>query len=882
MNFKKMLMSQIGEVETEPEIRAIAQKLKSSGMFPGLDEKIYNEALDTAIRTIEIEAGVGVSITGKEPHKKWFDLYYKDLGVTRWDRYTDYLTNQKGFPKKVVQTMKENLFAITDLLGDPNGEHFKRKGLIVGDVQSGKTANYVGLMNLATDAKYKVIVVLTGTTNTLREQTQIRIEEGLGIAGGRKGVKTIRNSDYEFHNLDPVYLTSIESDFTRKSQNNFQASIETTTVPIVLVTKKNVSALKNIYGWLDEYSRKKGNTHIDSSLLLIDDEADFASVNTKDEEDPTSINKKIREILELFTRSSYIGFTATPYANIFIDPDNKDDMERQDLFPKDYIYVLGESSEYVGVQSIFSEDEELATNKHMLVQLQEDEVETYLPLKHKKMDNFCHLSESMKEAIHLFFIANVVRDLREHKMSHRSMLLNISRFTNMHEKIKTVVVDYVERLKKDIRLYGKLPYEEALEIESIKNIQKSYQNYYAEKLSDDYPFEEILSNMNDSIYRIKVAIVNGKEKEVNYLGKEDEGERVIVIGGFALSRGLTLEGLMISYYFRNSVMYDSLLQMGRWFGYRNGYEDLCRIFMTPKAISDFTFIALATKELKEDLAYNAKRGLTPLEFGVKVRSGQVGLIITARNKMGAAHNITADVNFSKDLVETTVMNVSNEEKNAKNKQVIMEFVEENKNKITHDMYPGRKEGRGIRGLEKAQVISLIEQFIAEETSSRYDGSLMIKWLRENDDSLKLWDLVFVTGENEDVRFDYGNGINGPTSNRTVIKHGDVEGLYKNGRYRLGSPSDGKYGLNFSQVEEVKRQHQGDKTISQIEYFISEINRAPIVYIYSVVPHIDEDSISEPIPLLSIGIPDLGGKSKFVNYTVNKIYQDIEKPEREEE
>ncbi|EBA5301887.1 hypothetical protein A4I06_23945, partial [Salmonella enterica] len=187
------------------------------------------------------------------------------------------------------------------------------------------------------------------------------------------------------------------------------------------------------------------------SVLLIDDEADFASVNTKKEDDnPTAINSRIREIIELFTKSSYIGFTATPYANIFIDPKSEGDMLGQDLFPKDYIYVLGESSEYVGIQSIFSDDEEVAVNKKMLIPLSEDEVSTYLPLKHKKYDMFTTLAPSMIDAINLFLISNVIRDFRGQTASHRSMLFNVSRFTDMHQRIKVVVNEYLEKVKRDI------------------------------------------------------------------------------------------------------------------------------------------------------------------------------------------------------------------------------------------------------------------------------------------------------------------------------------------------------------------------------------------------------------------------------------------------
>lgn len=889
--FSNMLISATANIETEPEIIALAEQLrKGVPAFKDLSDSEYDEAVNLAIETILVSVGENYVIEATK-HKPWFEAYYKELsGATRWDRYSDYLLQKKHFPKKVIQSMKESLFKITDLLGDPNGENFKRKGLIVGDVQSGKTANYVGLMNLATDVNYKVIIVLTGTTNTLREQTQLRIEDGLGISKGNKGVKSISNAHYKDF-IDPAYLTSFEDDFKTSSKKNFQHSIEATKVPIVLVTKKNSTSLKNIYDWLFEYSKKSNADHINSSLLLIDDEADFASVNTKSEEEkPTAINRKIRDILELFTKSSYIGFTATPYANIFIDPEDDNEMYGQDLFPRDYIFILGESEEYVGVQSIFSDDDDVAVNRRMLVNLNPDEVGTYLPLKHKKLDSFEHLSPSMKEAINLFLIANVIRDMRNSKKSHRSMLLNVSRFMKIHEQIKVAVTEYLDKVKRDIRLNGKLPYEEAIKIPTIGSLKETFEKYYEDNLDPSTTFQEILPNMNDSIYRIKVGVVNADSKDVDYIQNEEEGERIIVIGGFALSRGLTLEGLIISYYYRNSVMYDSLLQMGRWFGYRKGYEDLCRIFMTPKVINDFKFIALATQELKDDLEINSKRGLTPMDFGIKVRSGQVGLIITARNKMRKGEQITAQVDFSKDIIETTTLNLKDGNFNDHNFQMIRAFINENKDKIVSNIYPSDKnEALGIVGVDKSKVIEFIKDYVPEKSSSKFDSELIIKWLRTNDSELlREWDFAFVTGEKKDMKFDYGNGIVGACSVRSLIKASndlEHEGVYKNGNSRLGSPTDGRYGLSVAQLEKFKGSISKKGTISQKEYFDQIVEHRPIVLVYSVIPKIDgvERIDLEPIPMISLGIPDLGtGKSKKVQYKVNKIYLDFEVPEAGDE
>lgn len=880
--FKNVLLSITSSEKTEPKLREEAEQLRGTPVFSAITDEEFEEALEIVVATLEVSLGKSYTIE-ENNHKSWFGKYYKDLKQTRWDRYRDYLINEKKFGIKVVQEMQENLFKITDLLGNPNGENFSRKGLVVGDVQSGKTANYVGLMNLAADAKYKLVIVLTGTTNTLREQTQIRIEEGLGTSKIRKGVKAIRNAQYE-NIIDPVYLTTRENDFNRPSRDVFGGDIDSTKVPIVIVTKKNSSALENILQWLKDHSQKENHNMIDNSLLLIDDEADFASVNTKDNGEITSINSKIREILSLFTKSSYIGFTATPYANIFINPETDDEMEKQDLFPKDYIYVLGESNKYIGIQSIFSDDSEIAKNGFMLKPINPSEVETYLPLKHKKTDYFTTMPSSMKEAVNLFLLANVVRDLRGDQETHRSMLINVSRFTNMHEQVKSVVGEYVDAVKKEVRLYGNLPLERALQYPLINDLKNSFEENYS-SLEDRFNFDEILLNINEAIYNIRIEIVNANNKGVDYQGAESKGEkeRVIVIGGFALSRGLTLEGLIISYYWRNSTMYDSLLQMGRWFGFRPNYEDICRIYMTQDVISDYRFIGLATAELKNDLERNSAKGLTPKQFGIRVRTGQAGLIITARNKMRTGVKVTARATFSKDVIETTSFSATDKEFNQKNIDLISEFVKLNKDHLTKNMSL-LKEVRGLKDIPKIKVIEFLENYVSV-LGSRFDSGLIVDWLNINQSPLlNNWDIIFINGES-DIKYNYGMGITGNASERTVFKPtsvNDDSGIVKNNKSRLASPNDGRLGLSSEKLNLLKSLTPEYKSSSlpQKEYFRQELQRKPVILVLSVIPKIPEDEEfskkiegNPPIPLLSVGIPELDEKkTKYMDYTVNKIYQ----------
>lgn len=880
IDFTAFLLSQVKNM-TEPEIINTAEKLKVA-FRNEITEEQYQEALKIATENIKIRIEPSFLVQSEDEFKDWFNDYYKELGHTRWDRYKDFLLYRKQLPNKVINQMEKNLFKIVNLLGNPNGGSFQRKGMVVGDVQSGKTANFIGLMNLAADVNYDIAIVLTGTTNTLREQTQIRVEEGLGSKSQPEGVISENPATYNF--INPEYKTSIKYDFKDITKEISKGDLKSYKSMVVLVTKKNVFSLNNIYEWLVNYSKNKNDELINSSILMIDDEADFASVNTKESDDPTKINQSIRKILNLFTKSSYVGFTATPFANVFINPDSENEMCKQDLFPKDYIFVLGESEDYVGVQSVFGEE---SAYENMIVPLNIEEEEKYLKLKHKKNDDLKELSPSLKKAINMFFLSNAILDIRKTNLKHRSMLINMSRFISMHEQVETEVTTYINRLKTDIRLYSKLPIEESIKIKSISDLKETFDTTYAADLSENIYFENILYVINDSVSEIHAEVVNGRTNNLNYNANED-GERVIVIGGFALSRGLTLEGLIISYYYRNSVMYDSLLQMGRWFGYRSKYADLCRIFMTDKAINDYSFIANATKELKEDLELNSKRKLTPKQFGIKIRTGQTGLIITARNKMKCSGYIKTSADFSNEIVESVTFNTKNTKYNEENKKLIINLIEENKEKLSNNISPRKSNAIGLVDIDKHQIIAFLNKWMVESVGSHFDVNLINRWLQKNKlEALDKWDVAFISGESS-KEFDFGNGIKGTGSKRTVIQVDEKEQRYKLSKARLGSPSDGQYGLTTEQINLVKKiKEEGNTTISTISqknYLMKELNRKPLMLIYSVSPNFEtniDNSFDDLIYLISVSIPDLGvEKTVAEEYIINKVYNDLNDDEIE--
>lgn len=824
--------------------------------------QLYNEEIERISENFE------PNITIRTDNPTWLKEYYEQYfeecgGKTFLERYKEYLKLKKfdyTARKKIINSMKE----VMDLAGNPQREDsFSRKGMVIGDVQSGKTANYTGLVNLGIDTKYNLIIVLTGITNQLRSQTQARIEEGapspnVHIELSRKQKYQRLENEYSDLNF-PTYLTSYSND-VKKDLGTISSSITNNAVTHIIVTKKNTYSLNSIYDWLV----KNNGKHIDSSLLLIDDEADNASVNTnKEEDDPTAINSKIRQILNLFKRNSYIGFTATPFANIFIDPNSNKDMYGQDLFPKDYIYVLGESSAYLGVQALFGEENE-GQYQHVKVPIHHDDMEECLPLKHNKDYDIEYLSDDLIDAINCFFISNSLLDSKNELMKHRSMMINVSRFNEVQNKVAELVDEYVYKVKNSLRTGIHDIYYESLE----STFNRLYLNNLDEN-SSIKTFEDIVPLLYNSNKNVDLLVVNQNGDSLDY---NSDSSRVIVIGGLALARGLTLEGLIVSYYWRSTDTYDGLLQAGRWFGYRKKYINECRIFLTNEKINDFEFIADATKELKDDLKYNFEKENKPEQFGIRVRSGQNGLMITARNKMRSSIEGLVAMNFDLDVVEPRTFEYRNEEVLISNEQLIADLVSRNQEKITNGFDPThRKEVFGLKDVDKADICTLIENYNVNNYGC-FNTRIIKEWLEKEDNpKLDYWDIIFMEGS-ADKQYEYGS-IQGNCNTRTMIRSDEQSEIVKANRCRIGSSSDGKYGMSEEDynlcISENKDRYN---SIPQKAYLRKEYHHKPTLLIYHIIPLDSEDKkvLSEkPLIAISLEIPELyDGISSKETYTFN--------------
>jgi len=599
--------------------------------------------------------------------ERWLDEAKAEIEWNYWKHYKDLLLRKGRDLGSLLETEKV-IDEILDLSGDPRKHKaFKRKGLVMGNVQSGKTESYIGLINKAIDTGYKVIILLGGHQNGLRKQTQLRVDEGvigtktkdLGLESNKKiGVGITRPE-----NLRVIPFTSSDRDFDSNALDVlYRVGIGDIDGPVVLTVKKWHTVLESLYKWLKRTHGldPKNNKLLDFPLLFIDDEADYATPNSKapsresmqnkspvdfndedddeDEEDKvTATNGNIRRILSLFNKSTYVAYTASPFANIFIHPDAADEKFRNmilkdDLYPSDFMIKLHRPDAYLGQDFFFNpntaneKENSFNTKKNPVVSIYDHE--TLIPMNHSKEFSVGNLPPTLKESIRAFFITCAVRSVRGDQKEHMTMMINVSRLNLIQEKITDKVAIYVDKLKSHIDVCHSLPPHERDENPIFKELKNTYEKRF------DLPesFEEIVSKLKVT-QKIKILQANASTGEgLNYEDYEENGLWTIVIGGLKLSRGLTLEGLNITYFARNSKGVDTLMQMCRWFGYKRQYEDLCKVYLPQESIDWYTHITEVVNDLYHQLIIMKEAGRTPDDFGLKVRDHPGALMITAANK----------------------------------------------------------------------------------------------------------------------------------------------------------------------------------------------------------------------------------------------------------
>jgi len=850
---------------TEQEIKDLATKFRA--VLPVADDE-FDALLRQLHAKLNIEMDTGVALVAE--HTPWLNALQPSIDPFYWDRFHKFL-QKKDWPPRVVATLDRVTDDILDLLGNPTqGTSWKRRGLVVGDVQSGKTATYTALCCKAGDVGYRLIILLTGTLESLRSQTQERLDEGFVGLDSSGELRKVRSRAAIGVGLidgrkDAGVFTSREHDFKKALLNALGFRLDAFKIPVLVVVKKNKKVLEHLERWLTEFNAGAGG-FIDAPVLVIDDEADSASVNTRAAtEDPTAINTRIRALLRLFTHSSYIGFTATPFANVFIDPDNVDQMLGSDLFPRDFIYSLEAPTNYVGPQAVFGD----APTVNMLRSI--EDADTIFPPKHKNTLIVNALPRTLLEAARSFLLSNTIRDLREEGPTHRSMLVNISAFTNVQEQVRTLLQSWLSQTQQDIRNYSQLPPTEALKNETLAALHATWNVEFS---SPGMTWEAVQAALLAGVLPVTTQAVNQRTgaASLDYAKHRQNGLRVIAIGGNSLSRGLTLEGLSTSYFFRNSQMYDTLQQMGRWFGYRDGYADLCRLWLTEDAMHWYRHISKATDELRSEFRRMRAQDRTPEDFGLKVRAHPDSLMVTARNKMRNSQTVERVISMRGQSLETARLK-SNENIVRANRITVERFIaslaEEGCNQTTSGL--GNPFWRAVPSRLIAQLLRGFDVHPFNVSFQSLDLADFIEGPTE--ERLRQWDVVFPQGKSE-TRETLSTVTVSPSMRKVRVDENSV--LVSGRSARVASRGIEREGMDTDLIDRITRdfKEKPENTGKSVPDSVYRVARTRPLLLVHVIEATADGGETPPNGLIALGLsfPDFNDDdvARRVKYRVNLV------------
>lgn len=679
---------------------------------------VDDDKLDRAIAHI---GQIGHTLILADNWTPWYETRTHDNFY--WNNYKETL-RKKGFGREALAALDYSTTDVVRRLADPTDpKAYQSKGLVMGYVQSGKTANFAGAIAKAVDVGYKLVIVLTGTIELLRSQTQKRLDKELvgveNVLGGR--AENIERIDYQLSTLDRnspndrkkiqelearrkgisdgidylstgdqdwlagkflkfgiepsavgapriIRMTTASMDF-QKSQfsdllTDFKQNLRDRTKPLYdpanlaaadvlfAVVKKNSSTLKKLNDFLQAMSTDLA----DIPALIIDDEADQASINTKrpkptaDDIERTKINQHISGILSQMPRCQYIAYTATPFANVFVDP-----QDSADIFPKDFVLALEPSPEYMGAKSYFDldgpPDDPTPENSNAEAYYRPVSVD----------DNGEVTDHDLGKAIDAYVLAGAIKLWRrEHldspgSLQHHTMMVHQAAHTKHHATTEHQV----------LRVWTAAGHTSARGVTRLRDLWTNDFTRVSAARADGAPipasFDVLKPFISQAVRKIEsgrtvdgqphpVVVVNGtKDAEYRQADIDFDSHEVwkILVGGTKLSRGFTVEGLTITVYTRVTVAADTLMQMGRWFGYRNYYRDLVRLYLGSEIVKGrrtvdlyetFTSISKDEDEFRDELRQYAewdedREPIRPIDVAPMVVQRLPWLRPTGTNKM---------------------------------------------------------------------------------------------------------------------------------------------------------------------------------------------------------------------------------------------------------
>lgn len=813
--------------ETDEELCTFLRNRQDEDRWPEISVERWVEIVNK-LETAERNANQANQVAVTNANNEIGDIKEPQDPDSAWQQYKDRLKSQK-FGETTINTIKNSTINILQNLSSNTQDQEPRKGLVVGNVQSGKTANMAALMAMAADYRWNMFIVLSGMIESLRIQTQKRLITDLQHEDPDNQPKY--HWDYiENPNSVEIYGKCAENKNFKEDSNQCY----------LCVCLKQKDRLKNLINWLHYKTLNANNTPVSMmKVLVIDDEADQASINTAKDEDKTAINSLILHLINgeyqdgdlwkkdenPFLAMNYVGYTATPYANVLNETPGV-----ESLYPKDFIYTLPVSDEYFGPQQIFGNDE---------CETKYEGLDIVRVIPRSDIDNGDDTGVIDIKKIHTGVITSIPLSLQNSicwflcgvacmrvwgKKDPVTMLVHTSIQQEHHKNVAGAINSWIRNTPNDTIIdlcrevwkketnqfsldcfhaqypeYGRLNNPEGLKVtdypdsfDSIKKEIKKLLDAGTTSIGLDSKLEPKYSN-GIHLCIDNCAQTNNGNETVRLIYPEKNTQKTatafIVVGGQTLSRGLTIEGLVSTFFLRSAVAADTLMQMGRWFGYRGGYELLPRIWMSDRAISQFKFLSDMDQDLRDEIKEMVVSGKSPEYVGPRImQSPKASLIrIVAANKMQSA--VDAEFDFSGHTSETGVFD-NDKDKLKSNLEMTARFIQLLEEKKPDNSSHFNAHNKVWRNVPLSMIKGYLQDYQFSKRIKAFSNMTpLIEWLEKVTDEEKIgnWNVILAGTKNEENKIQIG-GVSVNMINRTQrYERQDVDDVLNIGILR--SPDD---------------------------------------------------------------------------------------------